>query len=200
MTDINKTAVIILAAGKSSRFGSQKQLADWQGITLIENAIKIVTEANFKNIFVSLDPSHSKIREKIISYPIEIIYCKNANAGLGNTISDSIKKIITMGEKYESCLILLSDQPFIPYQHLIKLTENNKKGECTFTKYENTVGTPAVFSSQYFSKLKLLKGDSGAKSLSKELKPKFELYNSEFIDIDHQEDYQKLILKMDVTI
>jgi molybdenum cofactor cytidylyltransferase len=195
MTDINKIAVLILAAGKSLRFGSPKQLAIWQGITLIEHAIKTAAEAGFKNIYISLNPAHSDIAKKLKPYPIKVILSENSLLGMGSTISDSVRKIISEKKKYESCLILLSDQPLMTSKHLRELAKNNKKGECTFTKYKNTEGTPAIFSNYYFDKLELLKGESGAKSLINKLNPKYELYDSEFFDIDYQEDYQKLITK-----
>jgi molybdenum cofactor cytidylyltransferase len=195
MLDFSKIAVVILAAGKSSRFGSQKQLADWHGITLIENAIKIVIEANFRNIFVSLDCSHTNISQKLESKPVNIIFSENAQKGMGSTISDSITKIKSHGEEFEACLILLCDQPLIPSKHLVKLAISNQHNECTFTKYQNTEGTPAIFSNYFFKELEELKGEIGAKSIINKLSARFVKYESEFLDIDFQSDIEKLKAK-----
>lgn len=191
--DLNKIAVLILAAGKSSRFGSQKQLAIWHGTTLIENAINIVMKAGFTTIYVSTEPSQSSIRQKIKNYPIELIICGNAHKGMGSTISDSIKVISTQKSEYESCLILVCDQPLITTKHLISLASKNKHGKCTFTKYKDTFGTPAIFSKTLFNKLESLNGDDGAKSLLKELPTSYLIIDSDYLDIDYLDDFEVLL-------
>lgn len=191
--DLNKIAVLILAAGKSSRFGSPKQLAIWRGTTLIENAINIVMEAGFKTIYVSTDPSQSIIRQEIKNYPIELTICDNAHKGMGSTISDSIKLISTQKPEYEFCLILVCDQPLITSKHLISLASKNEHGKCTFTKYKDTIGTPAIFSKTLFNKLESLNGDDGAKSLLKELPTSYLIIDSDYFDIDYPYDYEVLL-------
>jgi molybdenum cofactor cytidylyltransferase len=84
--------------------------------------------------------------------------------------------------------------PYVRSVHINKiydsiLKENNLVHAL---KYKNTIGNPIGFNIKVLSKLKMIKGDSGAKSMVKRLKK-----NTNFIQVTSNFFFKDLDLKKD---
>lgn len=191
MEKSKKLAILILAAGSSSRLGEPKQLLEYKGETLLEIAAKKALELS-KDVFVVLGNEKEKCKHKLINYEIHTLYNKEYKNGIGSSISFGIQHL----NEYENTMILLCDQPFIPAKHLSSLTNHLDKDMIVSTLYENndTPTVPTIFPKKYYQKLMELKADKGAKSiLKKENSIKITLKSEYAIDIDTPKD--KNILK-----
>lgn len=189
-----KIAILILAAGQSSRMGQPKQLLKIGEKTLIQNCIETALSSSCKNIYCVIGANASEILKHIKKYPIEIIENPNYRKGLSTSIKVGIRCI----EQHhtEAVLILLADQPKITNSHLNDLIELFLKNpdQPVATAYQNSFGVPAIFSRKHFERLKTLTGDKGAKPLLKQLSKSINYISfSELRDIDTPEDYKDLI-------
>ena len=192
-----KIAVIILAAGKSSRIDKIKQLLPWKSKTLIENIIDIALSTNSFEIFVVLGSSYNKISKIICDYKIKLIYNKLWQKGIGESLSLAIKKIIKHPINFDGALIILGDQPLISSEYLNKMIEDFYKNRkyIIATKYKKSFGVPAIFGNIFFKKLTRLNKDFGAKKIMSDNKKFLKLIkvnHSELNDIDTLKDYQNL--------
>lgn len=191
MENSKKLAILILAAGSSSRLGEPKQLLKYKGDTLLEISVKKALKLS-KDVFVVLGNEKEKCEQKLINYNINTLYNKEYKNGIGSSISFGIKHLI----EYENTMIMLCDQPFIPVEHLNSLINHIDKDTIVSTLYENndTPTVPTIFPKKYYKKLMELKEDKGAKSiLKKENSIKITLKSKYTIDIDTPKD--KDILK-----
>ena len=89
---------------------------------------------------------------------------------------------------------MLCDQPFINasiLKGMIEVFEKNKF-PIVASEYEKKVGVPAIFDASFFQKLKMLKGQKGAKKLIMNNldKTKSFMFENGKIDIDTEEDWQ----------
>ena len=183
-------AVLILAAGTSSRLGEPKQLLKLKGKTLINIAI----EKAFKltsNVTVILGHKSVEIKTNIENKKINILTNPNYEEGMGSTISFGVSNI-----KEEKVLIMLCDQPLIPikhYENLIKLSNKNEE-KIICSKYKNQYAVPTIFPKNYFEELQNLKGNKGAKQLFVKYEPtSVDLADNFSFDVDTKEDWQKLL-------
>lgn len=154
-------AVLILAAGTSSRLGEPKQLLNLKGKSLINIAIEKALELT-SNVTVVLGHKNDEVKKEIENKNINIIINPNYEDGMGNTIAFGVSNI-----KEEKVLIMLCDQPLIPiehYENLIKLSNENKD-KIICSQYKNQHAVPTIFPKKYFEELKKLKGNKGAKQL-----------------------------------
>lgn len=193
---INKAniAVIILAAGASSRLGHPKQLVEFQGKTLLQHILDIGDSLDFDSKIVILGANSEEIKKTLNIGNFELLHNEHWEEGMASSIRKALESLEK--KKPEHVMILLSDQPMITKEHLENLIKNQLKGasEATFTKYEGEPGAPAIFSKKLFPGLMELKGDQGAKKLiyQEDLEFGVVLFEKGNFDVDTAEDVEKL--------
>ncbi|WP_217451944.1 nucleotidyltransferase family protein [Mucilaginibacter humi] len=158
------TALIILAAGASSRLGFPKQTLLYKGRTLLEIAIEAGLKSKCQQVTVVLGANADKIEPGLQDYPINIIHNDGWEAGMGSSIALAINTL-QEDKAIKQAVIMLCDQPFVTGRLiaslLYKQQETNKKIiACT---YKDTIGVPVLFNRSLFNELALLQGREGAK-------------------------------------
>ena len=189
--------LIILAAGKASRMGKPKQLLTYQGSSLISHAVKIALNSICKSVVVVLGAYAEQIKPEINKLPVQIIENPDWETGMSSSIRAGISAINQNNHNLDAVIIALADQPLISeavFNQLIeKYQDTNNK--IIAAAYDDIVGVPALFNQTLFSELMDIEGDRGAKSLMGK-------YQDEVltipipeaaIDIDTQDDYEKLL-------
>ncbi len=193
-TDSKKYAILILAAGSSSRLGRPKQLIKFGKGNLLSNTIDIVSSIDNADVHIILGAYAEEILAKIdTSYPIHI----NPNwvRGMGNSISFAVDQIKHI--EYDALILTVCDQPYLEASHfvqLIELYEADSEAEIIISKYEFGGGPPSLFSRKYFDQLSNLDGEEGAKSVVTSFKEKNQHihFDKGHIDIDTEEDLLSL--------
>ena len=196
-------AVLILAAGTSSRMGRIKQLLPWRTTTLLGNAIENALGIENSDVFVVLGAHSEKIRERIGKANVVCLDHRDWKKGLGSSIAFGMRHVITAERTRPAVLILLCDQPLIDSVFLntmVETFEKNKNG-IVATAYGNRVGVPAIFDATYFSELRDLGEDKGAKNIIEKYKNDVLILkpDGKEIDLDTLEEYQSLISKISQT-
>ncbi|MCF6296078.1 MAG: nucleotidyltransferase family protein [Flavobacteriaceae bacterium] len=197
MLNIPNIAVIILAAGASTRIGTPKQLLRWKNTTLLGHAIITAKKLNTKDIIVILGNNYVLIKSKINNSGVQILNNKNWEKGLGNSIAFGVNNILENKSNIDGILIMLSDQPLIDSEYLNSLI--NKfiigKHQIIATSYKNgKQGVPVLFDRIYFNELSKLNDDKGAKAIIEKYIKNVLVVNGEQIvpDIDTLENYKNL--------
>ena len=194
---MNNTAIIILAAGGSSRFGKIKQLVHFRGKTLLQHAIEQATEAGGEPVVVVTGANSNEISKQINNEKTDIVFNKDWEQGMASGIVTGLKKAVALKNKIEAAIIAVCDQPFISsslFQQLYHKQIKSAKDIVACT-YADTIGTPALFTHKYFDVLMSLKGDEGAKKLLKRYSNDVAAvdFPDGYIDIDTKEDYERLL-------
>lgn len=194
---IEDIAIMILAAGESSRMGEPKQLLPWKDGTLLSNAIKTAKASLANDVFVILGANSKEIRATILEDNIVVLDNPNWKNGLGSSISRGIKYLIESSTSYKGVLIMLCDQPFITSAYLNQTIEsfNESEEQIIATDYGNQPGVPAIFHTTYFQELIKLNDDYGAKNILEHYCEDLILIDPKGneLDLDTQEDYKTLI-------
>lgn len=185
-------AVIVLAAGKSSRMKTPKQLVKIGNNFLLEFVLSKAKAINKNHVYCVLGANDTLIRREISSSNVHFVYNAAFNEGLSSSIISGVSEI-EMHPDYKAVLILLGDQPAIDKEYLDAMialfSEDNSK--IIASKYKGKLGVPAIFPKSYFSKLKNISGDFGAKEMLHTSKDVIALNRpTNFIDIDTEKDLQ----------
>jgi len=189
-------AILVLAAGSSSRMGIPKQLLPWKNRTLIESVICTAQELGCANNIVILGAHYHKIKPTIENYSIKTIYNKNWKKGLGNSIAFGVQHIKN-NYQVDGILVILADQPLVDSSYLMSLIDTFEVGKNNIivSNYGNKkVGVPALFDKSYFDELSTLDEDKGAKQILKKHIECLNMLKAEHLiaDIDTKEDYEQL--------
>ena len=191
MKNSKDLAVVILAAGISSRLGNiTKQLLVYKNETLLKIVVKKALEIS-KNVFVVLGHEKEKCEKELEDFDVNIIYNSNYKKGMGSTLSLGIKHT----KEFNYTMVMLCDQPFIPISHFQALKENIQNENIIASLYEKnkSAKVPAIFPKKYYDELLKLDADFGAKEiLQKESCINIQLKKDFCIDIDTLEDMKFL--------
>ena len=187
-----KTAILILAAGSSTRMGEPKQLLPFKNTTLLGSTIEQAENSKANSVFCVLGANEKAIKKSIENYKIETIFNPNYESGLSSSIVIGVHHLQNV---FNKILIILADQPNLNSVYLndmIKISEENPS-KIIASNYQNKKGVPAIFPKQYFQQLLNLKGDKGAKEFLNNQTDIIKMPSFNLTDIDTKEDYQNLI-------
>lgn len=194
--------IIVLAAGKSERFGAIKLVAPIKTqngeITLIEHMLNklsssMCTLAMDSNQLVVATGNHHRTLSGVLNPTIHRLYCPDASKGIGHTIAQSIESVISSEEtNFSHIMITLADLASLTSQDYIHLIESSKKqpDKIACAMAESNLMPPVIFPYRFVNQLLGLTGDKGAKAVlekNQESLMPISLPNA-LIDIDTQKD------------
>jgi molybdenum cofactor cytidylyltransferase len=193
------TGILILAAGAASRIGRAKMLLPFRDTNILSHILNEVRSLNPHCICLVTGYYHKEILAAIDTRGLYIAHNEHWEEGMGASIRMGVSELMKMNTGLSSLIIIVSDQPYLNsnvLQEMIDTRIKTKKGIIA-AKYGQIKGTPVLFDQKYFSLLLLLKGDTGAKFILQQNTE--DIATVEFslgeIDIDTQEDYEKLSKK-----
>jgi molybdenum cofactor cytidylyltransferase len=193
LSEKKEIAVLILAAGSSSRLGFPKQLVKLNKKFLLEIFIEEAIKTE-QDVFVVLGASKEVIKNQIQFHNVFVVENVLWEQGIGSSISIGVEAI-TKQKRYDGILIMLCDQILINFKHLSSLINrfSQNQFEIIATGYNDQAGVPAVFSSEYFIDLQNLDGNSGAKIIIQKHKKSVSIveFQGASIDVDTQDDIIK---------
>jgi molybdenum cofactor cytidylyltransferase len=166
---MNKTGIIILAAGNSSRLGRPKQLLSYRGKTLLSHVVAESLTASLQPVVVVTGAYHAVIEDSLRGQPVALAYNPGWETGMASGIVAGLAEALRVEPHIEAVIVAVCDQPYISaqlFRSLIEQYAGSGKGLIACT-YSETLGTPVLFARQYFKDLSMLSGDAGAKQLLK---------------------------------
>ena len=190
-------AILILAAGGSTRMGEPKQLLNWKRTTLIGHAIETTQQLGQSKTIVILGANYDSIKSKIEHYRIKVLNNKYWKFGLGNSLAFGIKSILRSNLNLDGVLVMLADQPLVDSAFLSSIIEAFKAGnqQIVASIYKDSKqGVPVLFDKFYFEELSQLNDDKGANAILQKYVDKLTGINADGIvsDIDTINDYEQL--------
>lgn len=178
---------IILAAGRSSRFGSNKLVHPIDGKPMIQRIIDTVGECGFQETIVVTGQDAEAV-EATISPDSKVEIVRNANFadGMAGSIIAGITASVAPSTGY---LIVPGDMPYLTAATLIALADGSDTERLAACRGADGPEAPAFFGHAYRQDLMKLQGDRGAKALLQEHSEKVRLISAspeELIDIDEK--------------
>lgn len=167
MKNEKNIAIVLLAAGESSRMGRAKQLLPWKNSTLLGNAIQSAKQSKAKHIYVVLGAKATNIKDYHDDKAIHWVVNQYWKKGIGSSIASGTAHVLKTSASYDGILIMLCDQPLIDTIYLNELMDTFSKTDkgIVATTYKHGNGVPAIFDKMYFLELEKLTEDFGAKDI-----------------------------------
>ncbi len=200
MDEKPKIAILILAAGESSRMGEHtKQILPWKDSTLLGTAVEQANTSIADTTFVVLGAKEEIIKAEVNLESSTSITNANWQNGLGSSITTGMDYFLSKSLSCDAVLIMLADQPLIDTNYLNKMMGNwiGNPSKIITTQYEGRSGVPAIFGKEHFTELQKLNKDFGAKDIITSHAAIILALNPEGkeIDIDSWETYQEQLNK-----
>jgi len=189
---VNDIWAIVLAAGLSSRMGTQKLLLPFGDKTIIEKVVENILALGILHIRVVLGADHTDIAEALKSWPVSFILNENYSEGMHSSVMCGVRSLPL---STHAVLIFLGDQPFIPAkvtEKVVEAWESSGKG-IVIPLFEGKRGHPNLYDLKYRNELTNLNPEIGLRSVA-QIFPEdiceVETFSPEIVrDIDTKDDY-----------
>lgn len=196
-----KIVGIYLAAGNSSRMGSNKLTLPVGTMTLGSLALKTALASSLDEVYIitkELDNTDWLPFEMGSNSKCKLLKCSTAHKGQSESLRHGIRQ--AQANSADAVIIMLADQPLITVQmieEMILCIKNTPVHKFVATTFENTIMPPVLFTSSMYPELLKLRGDKGARML---LQGDF-LHNGKLLpctdqrfvfDVDTKDDYQTM--------
>ena len=155
---------IVLAAGAATRFGSNKQLAEYRGEPLVRRAARVASSACGSRTVLVLGHEWRTVYTACKPFPGGFVLNTDYASGIGTSIATGVAAIRHVAD---AVLVVLADQPLVSAEHLQALQSSwsGKDKDIVASTYAGTTGVPALFPAGCFDQLCSLDGDKGAQAL-----------------------------------
>lgn len=164
-----KIAGIYLAAGNSSRMGSNKLALPVGTMTVGSLALETTLKSSLDKVYII-----TKDEDVVDWLPAEMkrdarcsfIKCPVADNGQAESLRYGIHQALT--DRMDAVIVILADQPFITVQMLEEMIACMKYNPtCRFvaTTFEQTIMPPVLFSSSIYTELLELRSDNELKAI-----------------------------------
>lgn len=146
------TAILILAAGNSTRMRRPKQLLPFGESHLLGAVIDHALKAGFDPVFCVLGANYEAIAKTLDPQSLTLVFNENWRAGLGSSIANGVGFIKQNHPEIEAILIILADQPLVDPNYLNQMSALREKHPDTViaSDYGGFYGVPALFTKGYF--------------------------------------------------
>lgn len=157
-------AIVMLAAGESRRFGSNKLLYEIDGRSMYQHTMEQLKKASDRipDSRLIVVTRFEKIVQEAEQMGFQTVINVHPEKGISYSMQLGVEAAGT-----DSCLFSVADQPWLTAETVILLTETffrEKKGMACLTDGKDT-GNPCVFSRKYYAELMELSGDRGGKKI-----------------------------------
>lgn len=193
----NSTGIILLAAGASSRLGKPKQLLLYKNKVLLQHGVDTAINTGTNTIILVLGANAQLLQTEIQHKEVSVVINNNWEEGMAASIRCGLNKLLVINPSINAVIIMVCDQPFVTEKLLEELQSIYLQTHQPIiaSRYQNILGTPALFDKTIFEALLELKGDTGAKKILNENPQWVSVvdFPEGIIDIDTEADYEKLL-------
>lgn len=184
-----KIVGVILAAGRSSRFGGDKLIYPLsKAESIIQRTVRKLI-AVLPETIVVVRPGHTVLVESLLDAGVRIIENPLADQGMGTSLAVAIRA----SADADGWLVALADMPWIQRQTIHRLFNQLSQGASLVApEYQGIRGHPVGFSSLWLEDLQSLDSDKGAHKLLENHADQLQLISTQdsgvIRDVDTRDD------------
>ena len=158
----NEIVGILLAAGSSKRFGTNKLLHPLANGTPIGLASALYLRAATDRMLAVVRPDDTSLIDYFKQHNIEMLPCETATQGISASIACGIKA----SSDALAWIIGPADMPFVSKKTMVPLANALRQGASIVAPtFKGQRGQPTGFANTWFNALTKLKGDIGVESI-----------------------------------
>jgi molybdenum cofactor cytidylyltransferase len=159
---MRRVAGILLAAGRSERFGADKLLAPLPDGTPVGLTAARRMQRVLPQVVAVVRPGDGALSARLAAHGVDVHECARAGEGMGNSIACGVAATAAA----DAWLVALADMPFIDDSSFRRVAQALVDGaELAAPVYRGQRGHPVGFGKGFRDVLLALDGDRGARDL-----------------------------------
>ena len=151
----------MLAAGAATRFGAPKQLADLDGVPLLEHALRAMTSAPVERVVVVLGAGADEVAAGVDLQGAEPVVCRRWEEGQSASLACGLAELAGC----EAVVVTLGDQPRVSPDAIRRVISARNGAVAVRATYNGNPGHPVLLERELFAQLRNVSGDLGARNL-----------------------------------
>lgn len=159
-----KIAGVVLAAGRSTRMGANKMLADFHGVQLVRATVERVLGLGLDKVIAVTGNEAEAVSASLNGLAVTIV----ANETFASGLASSLKRGIDAAGDADAALVFLGDMPLIDADTVKRMIAAFNPAEhrtVIVPVYKDVRGHPVLWGASHFPAIAGLSGDQGAKPL-----------------------------------
>ena len=160
-----RIAAIVLAAGLSSRMGSNKLLQEWRGKPLLRWTVEAALRSAARPVVVVTGNEAAKIEAALKGLDVRFTHNPDYREGLSASLKAGLAAV---PHSADGALVLLGDMPEVSAalidRMLAGFSPADNRSIC-IAVHERKRGNPVLWARRFFPAIEALTGDAGAKHL-----------------------------------
>ena len=187
-------AGILLAAGLSSRMGSNKLLFELGGESVLRGAARRALAAGVSPLLVVLGHEAERAELELAGLPCQAVI----NPGYEQGINSSLKTgVSAVPAEAQAAVVMLADMPFVTPEMLAGLIARYRSSEAplVISDYEGVNAPPMLYDRSLFGELLTMTGEGCGRQVVKRHRDEAEVLAwpaAALTDLDVPEDYQRV--------
>jgi molybdenum cofactor cytidylyltransferase len=160
-----RIAAIVLAAGLSSRMGSNKLLQDWRGKPLVRWTVEAALASDARPVIVVTGNEAAKIEAALKGLEVRFVHNPDYPGGLSTSLKKGLSAVPASAD---GMLVLLGDMPEVSatlINRMIAAFSPPDNRSICIAVHQHRRGNPVLWAKAFFAEIETLTGDEGAKRL-----------------------------------
>jgi CTP:molybdopterin cytidylyltransferase MocA len=153
---------LVLAAGAGTRFGSAKQLADFEGRPLLEHAVRAMVASPVERIVVVLGSGAEDVLAQVDLHGADAVVCERWAEGQSASLACGLAEL----SGCEAVVVTLGDQPLMTPEAISRVIAGRRDSVAAVrATYGGVPGHPVLLERRLFERMRDVTGDHGARNL-----------------------------------
>lgn len=159
---VGGAGILLLAAGRSRRFGSDKRLAilPHSDDTLLQATVRVARDSGLP-VHVCLREGDGALATALAGDSVSTMVCPSADKGMGATLAEGVAAV----SGWDALLVALADMPLVRASTYLALARACPRQGIALPHYRGRRGNPACFGADWFDQLRHCHGDRGARDV-----------------------------------
>lgn len=147
---------VVLAAGRSNRLGTPKQLLPYRDTTVLGATLDVARQAGFDQLILTLGGAASAVRAAMALDGTDVVVVEDVERGCAASLRVALARV---HPRATGIVLMLGDQPQVAPATLRRIIDVGPATEIMVCRYADGVGHPFWFSRTGFGELARLHGD-----------------------------------------
>ena len=152
---------LVLAAGASTRFGAHKQLAELDGVPMLEHSLRAMRCATVGRVVVVLGSAAEEIVANVDLNGAEPLVCPRWEEGQSASLACGLAELADC----EAVVVTLGDQPRVSPDAIRRVVAGRNGASAIRATYNGHPGHPVLLERELYEALRDVSGDRGARNL-----------------------------------
>lgn len=190
-------AGVLLAAGLSSRMGSNKMLFELEGESVLRGAARRALAGGLAPLVVVLGHQAETARRELDGLPCQVVINPDYELGINTSLKTGIAAVADLPEKPQAALVMLADMPFVTAEMIAALIARYRSSTAplVISDYEGVNAPPMLYDRSLFQELGEMKGEGCGRQVVKRHRSEAEVLPwpvTALADIDVPDDYLRV--------